>query len=82
MLLALEAIPASPAARALAAEAPLVRGFIAGASIQSQAATAWLAGALTDEAAVAEMAQRFGALVEEWTAARRPGLDPLQRSTN
>jgi len=82
VLLALEAIPASPAARALAAEAPLVRGFIAGASIQSQAATAWLAGALTDEAAVAEMAQRFGALVEEWTAARRPGLDPLQRSTN
>jgi 5-dehydro-2-deoxygluconokinase len=82
VLLALEATPASSASRALAAEAPLVRGFIAGASIQAQAATAWLAGALTDEAAVAEMAQRFGALVEEWSAPRHPELDPLQRSTN
>jgi 5-dehydro-2-deoxygluconokinase len=81
VLLAVEAMPASPAARALAAEAPLVRGFIGGASIQSQAATAWLTGALTDEAAVAAMAQRFGALVNEWTAAR-PDLDPLQRSTH
>ena len=82
VLLAVEATPASPAAWALAAQAPLVRGFIAGASIQSQAATAWLAGALTDEAAVAAMAQRFGALVDEWTAARHPDLDPLQRSTS
>jgi 5-dehydro-2-deoxygluconokinase len=77
-----EATPAHPAARALAAEPALVRGFIAGASIQSQAATAWLAGALTDEAAVAGMAQRFSALVEEWSAVRHPDPDPLQRSTN
>jgi 5-dehydro-2-deoxygluconokinase len=82
VLLALEAAPAAAASQALAAEAPLVRGFIAGASIQVQAATAWLAGALTDEAAVAEMAQRFGALVEEWSAPRQPGLDPLQRRTH
>jgi len=83
VLLALDAAPASAAALALAAaEFPLVRGFIAGGSIQTGTAAAWLAGQLSDEAALAQIAERFEALVEAWAAARDPGLDRVQRSTH
>jgi 5-dehydro-2-deoxygluconokinase len=79
----LDAAPASAAALALAAaEFPLVRGFIAGGSIQTGTAAAWLAGQLSDEAALAQIAERFEALVEAWSAARDPGLDRVQRSTH
>ncbi|MFB2549912.1 bifunctional 5-dehydro-2-deoxygluconokinase/5-dehydro-2-deoxyphosphogluconate aldolase [Ensifer soli] len=43
-----------------------VRGFAVGRTIFADAAKAWLAGEIGDEAAVADMAQRFGALVELW----------------
>jgi 5-dehydro-2-deoxygluconokinase len=80
VLLALDAAPAPAAALTLAAGIPLVRGFIAGGSIQTVTATAWLAGQLPDEAAVAQMAECFAAFMEAWTAARDPQLDQLQRS--
>jgi 5-dehydro-2-deoxygluconokinase len=59
-----------PAALAGAASTPAVRGFIAGGSIFAAAAAAWLAGELSDEAAIAEIAGRFRALVEAWSALR------------
>jgi 5-dehydro-2-deoxygluconokinase len=46
-----------------------VRGFAVGRSIFGDAARAWLAGKLDDEAAVADMAQRFAALNAAWEAA-------------
>jgi len=69
-----------PAALTLAASIPIVRGFVAGGSIFAAAAAAWLAGRLSDEAALAEVAARFGTFVAAWHAARDPGLDQLQRS--
>ena len=68
--------------RALGAAAaiPLVRGFVAGGSILEGVAAAWLAGQLSDEAALAQLAQRFNALVEAWSAARDMRLDEPQRS--
>ena len=82
VLIALDAATAPGAALTLAAEIPLVRGFLAGGSIQRGAAMGWLAGELTHEAAVAELAERFTELVEAWIAARDPELDQLQRSAN
>jgi 5-dehydro-2-deoxygluconokinase len=69
-------------ALALAAATPAVRGFIAGGSIFDVVAKAWLAGQLTDEAATLDLAGRFRALVEVWSAARDPRLDRLERSAN
>jgi len=46
-----------------------VRGFAVGRSIFGDAARAWLTGDLGDEAAVADMAQRFAALNAAWEAA-------------
>jgi 5-dehydro-2-deoxygluconokinase len=54
---------------AVARKARSVRGFAVGRSIFGQAASAWLAGEIDDAAAVAEMARRFGWLVEVWEAA-------------
>jgi myo-inositol catabolism protein IolC len=53
-----------------------VRGFIAGGSILAGATTAYLAGQLSDEATVTEVAACFEALVEAWAASRDPELDP------
>ena len=44
----------------------LVKGFAVGRTIFAAAARDWLAGNITDEEAVADMARRFGALVEVW----------------
>lgn len=52
---------------ALAASVPIVRGFIAGGSIITGAARAWLSGEISDEATVLAVAARFAALVDSWT---------------
>ncbi len=43
-----------------------VKGFAVGRTIFAEAAKAWLDGKMSDEEAVADMAKRFGALVEIW----------------
>ncbi|KKB83989.1 5-dehydro-2-deoxygluconokinase [Devosia limi DSM 17137] len=43
-----------------------VKGFAVGRTIFADAARNWLGGTMTDEEAVADMAARFGALVEVW----------------
>ncbi|MDB5472872.1 MAG: iolC, partial [Devosia sp.] len=43
-----------------------VRGFAVGRTIFAEAAKGWLNGEISDEAAVDDMARRFGALVEVW----------------
>ncbi|UYO01289.1 MAG: 5-dehydro-2-deoxygluconokinase [Devosia sp.] len=43
-----------------------VKGFAVGRTIFADAARAWLNGTMSDDDAVADMAQRFGALVEIW----------------
>ncbi len=43
-----------------------VKGFAVGRTIFADAAKAWLDGKMSDEEAVADMAKRFGALVEIW----------------
>jgi 5-dehydro-2-deoxygluconokinase len=55
---------------AIGAEAPIVRGFAVGRTIFSDAARAWLGGAMDDAAAEAEMAERFARLVRMWEQAR------------
>jgi len=54
---------------AVAAREPLVKGFAVGRTIFSDAARHWLSGEISDEAAVADMAARFGRLVEAWQRA-------------
>lgn len=49
-----------------AATTPLVKGFAVGRTIFADAAEAWLTGRIDDEAAIAEMAGRFGHLVSAW----------------
>jgi 5-dehydro-2-deoxygluconokinase len=66
VLIALATAEASTATLAAAAGMPFVRGFIAGGSITTRAAEDYLAGRLPDEAAVSELADRFGALVDAW----------------
>ena len=67
---------------ALAAAAPIVRGFVAGGSIVASAAQAWLCGQTSDEAAVLNIAARFTALVETWLSVRDPRLDRTERSAH
>ena len=55
---------------ALAARHDLVKGFAVGRTIFGDAARAWMRGAMTDEAAIAEMAERYAALVAIWDKAR------------
>ena len=43
-----------------------VKGFAVGRTIFAEAAKNWLAGTMTDDAAVDDMARKFGALVEVW----------------
>jgi 5-dehydro-2-deoxygluconokinase len=72
--------PEDPGALSAAAAIPLVRGFVTGGSILEGFGSAWLAGQLSDEAALAQLAQRFSTLVEAWSAARDTRLDERQRS--
>lgn len=55
---------------AATAATPVVKGFAVGRTIFMAAAEAWLAGRMDDEAAIADMARRFGALTELWLATR------------
>ena len=71
VVLGLEAPEADLAASfAVAAAEPLVKGFAVGRTIFAEAAKAWLAGELFDEAAVADMAGRYDRLCRLWDAAR------------
>ncbi len=54
----------------LAAKQPLVRGFAVGRTIFGDAARAWLKGEMSDEAAVAQMSERFTRLCDIWDKAR------------
>ncbi|WP_037281379.1 2-deoxy-5-keto-D-gluconate 6-phosphate aldolase domain-containing protein, partial [Rubellimicrobium mesophilum] len=49
---------------------PLVKGFAVGRTIFGSAARAWLRGEMTDEQAVAQMAERFRTLAQVWDQAR------------
>ena len=57
----------------VAARFPLVRGFAVGRTIFGAAARDWLAGTISDEAAVAQMAERYARLCGIWDAARAAG---------
>ncbi|MBL8584827.1 MAG: DUF2090 domain-containing protein, partial [Rhizobiaceae bacterium] len=71
VLLGLEA-PIEELEKAFAATAGIdvVKGFAVGRSIFADAAEAWLAGMIGDEAAVEDMARRFSTLTEAWMARR------------
>jgi 5-dehydro-2-deoxygluconokinase len=62
--------PDLEAAFAATANASIVKGFAVGRTIFADAAEKWLAGKLSDEQAVADMARRFESLTEAWLAAR------------
>ena len=59
------------AAFVVAAREPLVKGFAVGRTLFADAARKWLSGAITDEAAIGDMAQRFQRLVDAWGRATR-----------
>ena len=74
LLLGLEASEAAlEEAFRVAAGEPFVRGFAVGRTIFAEAARSWLAGTMSDEAAISDMAARFGRLVAAWQ--RAAGLD-------
>jgi 5-dehydro-2-deoxygluconokinase len=50
--------------------APSVKGFAVGRTIFADAARAWMAGDMDDEAAIADMAGRFRHLTEAWLKTR------------
>ena len=58
------------AAFAATANAPIVKGFAVGRTIFINAAEQWLAGKISDDEAIADMAGRFEQLTEAWLAAR------------
>nr|WP_208103350.1 5-dehydro-2-deoxygluconokinase [Rubellimicrobium sp. CFH 75288] len=71
VVLGLEAPAAElEASFALAAREPLVKGFAVGRTIFGAAARLWMRGAITDAEAVAQMAERYGALCAAWDRAR------------
>jgi 5-dehydro-2-deoxygluconokinase len=71
VLLGLDAPQAElEAAFAVAADAPIVKGFAVGRTIFIHAAEQWLTGKMSDDEAVADMAGRFSKLTEAWLAAR------------
>lgn len=55
---------------ALAAGIPSIKGFAVGRTIFMEAAEAWLAGQISDEEAVQQMAERFASLTRSWHAVR------------
>jgi 5-dehydro-2-deoxygluconokinase len=59
----------------VAADVPICRGFAVGRSIFNPAARAWFAGRLSDEAAMADIAERYQRLIDCWRSlrARRAG---------
>ncbi|MCO5063967.1 MAG: 5-dehydro-2-deoxygluconokinase [Rhizobiaceae bacterium] len=71
VLLGLEA-PASELRKAFDATAatPIVKGFAVGRSIFADVAPRWMAGEISDDAAIEDMAVRFGELCDAWLATR------------
>jgi 5-dehydro-2-deoxygluconokinase len=71
LLLGLEA-PASEleTAFALTEGSAMVKGFAIGRTIFNHAAESWLAGKMSDEEAINEMAQKFGQLTAAWQRLR------------
>ncbi len=59
------------AAFKIAAGQPAVKGFAVGRTLFGEVAQAWLAGKMTDEAAVADMAARFQRLCDLWQSGRK-----------
>jgi 5-dehydro-2-deoxygluconokinase len=55
---------------AACADIPLARGFAIGRTVFSDVAKKWLAGDIDDEAAIVDMAGRFGRLTEAWQRLR------------
>jgi 5-dehydro-2-deoxygluconokinase len=55
----------------IAARFDLVKGFAVGRTIFADSARRWLAGEMTDEAAIEDMAARFARLCRIWDAARK-----------
>jgi 5-dehydro-2-deoxygluconokinase len=58
------------ASLALAARHDLVKGFAVGRTIFADAARGWLAGTMTDHAAITQMAERYARLCAIWDKAR------------
>jgi 5-dehydro-2-deoxygluconokinase len=50
---------------------PLVKGFAVGRTIFNAAAESWLVGRISNDAAILDMASRFGNLVEVWERVQR-----------
>jgi 5-dehydro-2-deoxygluconokinase len=55
---------------AATADAPVVKGFAVGRTIFVDAAEKWLAGEISDEVAITDMADRFEKLTKAWLAVR------------
>lgn len=55
---------------AAVADAKMVKGFAVGRTITSNACENWLAGKMSDDEAIDDMAQRFSALCDVWLAMR------------
>jgi len=71
LVLGLDApMEAMEAALAQAARAEIVKGFAVGRTIFGHAAEEWFGGAMSDNQAVDDMAQRFDRLVGAWQGAR------------
>ncbi len=71
VMLGLEAPEHELVAAFRAAQAtPLVRGFAVGRTIFAEAAERWLAGGMSDEEAVSDMAEKFERLVAAWQGVR------------
>jgi 5-dehydro-2-deoxygluconokinase len=72
LVLGLEADEAAlEASFAVAARFPVCKGFAVGRTIFGAAARDWFAGRSTDDAVVAQVAQRYARLIELWDRARR-----------
>jgi 5-dehydro-2-deoxygluconokinase len=57
---------------AVAGQFPVCRGFAVGRTIFGAAARDWFAGRASDDAVVAQVAQRYARLIELWDRARSP----------
>ena len=62
--------PELAASLAIAAKHDLVKGFAVGRTIFADAARGWLAGTMTDDAAIAMMVDRYSRLCKIWDEAR------------
>lgn len=76
VVLGLDAPEAELAASfALAAKQPLVKGFAVGRTIFGNAARRWMAGEMTDEEAIREMADNYARLCGIWDKARNQATE-------